>query len=315
MNIDFYRMMDSKLRGLLLRLYNLIAPWVSKIGITKMKIGTTTLGQKIYAFIFSVLNYRLPDPIYVNGMKMFHHTPDGLNRLGHVFAFNYEPQTSLIFEQIVKPSMVVVDIGANIGYYTLLSAKLTGVNGKVYAFEPVPFLYSLLQKNISANGLENRVEAFPLAIGDHSEKKCNFYLGELMVESSLFHVLGTGKSLIEVEMASLDDFFRKHNWPAVDIVKIDAEGADKIIVEGMRQVIMRNPGLKLVIEFNPVCLQSSGIAPEELLILLKELGFYEVHILFWKTLEYRRIPEDNQYILNVAKKVSYVNLLCERAAF
>jgi hypothetical protein len=62
-------------------------------------------------------------------------------------------------------------------------------------------------------------------------------------------------------------------------------------------------------------LQSTGIAPEELLILLKELGFYEVHILFWKTLEYRRIPEDNQYILNVAKKVSYVNLLCERAAF
>jgi len=244
---------------------------------------------------------------------MFHHTPDGQKRFGWIFAFNYEPQTQRIFEQIVKPSMTVVDIGAHIGYYSLLAAKLSGANGKVYAFEPTPFLYSLLQKNIRANGLEKRAEAFPLALGNHSVKKCVFYIGETTT-SSLFHVPGTGEASIEVEMAALDDFFRQRNWPAVDIVKIDAEGADKIIVEGMRQVIMRNPGLKLIMEFNPAYLRLAGVDPEELLIELREIGFYKVCILFWKTLEYRRIPEDNRYILEIAEKASYVNLFCERDA-
>jgi len=311
MFIDFCRMTDSRLRRLVLRIYNLAAPLVSRTKITKKLIGSRTLGSRIYSLFLNVLNYRLPEPICVNGMKMFHCTSDGLKRFGWIFAFNYEPQTSQIFEQIVKPSMAVVDIGAHIGYYTLLSAKLTGANGKVYAFEPTPFLYSILQKNIRANGMEKRAEAFPLAVGNHSVKKCVFNIGETTT-SNLFHIPGAGETSIEVEMVSLDDFFRKRNWPAVDIVKIDAEGADKIIVEGMREVIMRNPGIKLIIEFNPAYLRFAGVAPEELLILLREIGFYKVCILFWKTLEYRRIPEDNRYILDISEKVSYVNLFCER---
>lgn len=305
--------MNLRLRRLLLRIYNLAAPLVSGTGITKKLIGNRTLGSRIYSLFLNLLNYRLPDPIDINGMKMFHCTSDGMKRLGWIFAFNYEPQTQRIFEQIVKPSMAVVDIGAHIGYYSLLSAKLTGANGKIYAFEPTPFLYSILQKNIRANGLEKRAEAFPLALGNHSVKKMCFFIGETTT-SSLFHIPGRVGASIEVEMVSLDDFFRKRNWPKVDIVKIDAEGAEKIIVEGMRELIMRNPGLKLIIEFNPAYLRFAGIIPEELLILLKEIGFYKVGILFWKTLEYRRIPEDNRYILDIAEKVSYVNLLCERQA-
>lgn len=311
MIIDFCKLTDSRLRRLVLGIYNLVAPLVSRTGITKKLIGKRTLGARIYSLFLNLLNYRLPEPIRVNGMNLFHCTPDGLKRFGWIFAFNYEPQTQRIFEQIVKPSMTVVDIGAHIGYYSLLSAKLTGANGKVYAFEPAPFLYSILQKNIRANGLEKRAEAFPLALGNHSVKKCVFYIGEATT-SNLFHVPGTGETSIEVEMASLDDFFRKRNWPAVDIVKIDAEGADKIILEGMREVIMRNSGIKLIIEFNPAYLRFAGVVPEELLNELREAGFYKVCILFWKTLEYRRIPEDNRYISDIAEKVSYVNLFCEK---
>lgn len=311
MIIDFCRKTDLRLRRLTLRVYNLVAPLVSRTGITKKLIGNRTLGARIYPLFINALNYRLPEPIHVNGMWMFHCTSDGLKRFGWLFAFDYEPQTQRIFKQIVKPSMTVVDIGAHIGYYTLLSAKLTGANGRVYAFEPTPSLFSLLQKNIKINGLEKRAEAFSLALGDHSVKKRVFYIGEIST-SSLFHVPGTGELAVDVEMVSLDDFFRKRDWPAVDIVKIDAEGADKIIVEGMREVILRNSGIKLIIEFNPAYLRFAGVIPEELLILLKEIGFYKVCVLFWETLEYRRIPEDNRYILEIAEKMGYVNLFCER---
>ena len=69
----------------------------------------------------------------------------------------YEPETTRLFKETVKPGMVVVDIGAHVGYYTLLAAKQVGPDGKVYAFEPEPGNHALLLKNIGMNGYDNVV--------------------------------------------------------------------------------------------------------------------------------------------------------------
>ena len=125
-------------------------------------------------------NFRLEDlPLYVPAKKwvfnrlrqkevMVHGFPfllDPLDSLELSIFRSYEPfETSLLTAE-VRPGMTIVDIGANIGYYTLLFSKLTGESGCVYAFEPEPKNFALLQQNLSRNNRTN-VVAFNLAASD-----------------------------------------------------------------------------------------------------------------------------------------------------
>src|SRR5262245_18954658 len=79
---------------------------------------------------------------------------------------SYEAETGEAVEQLLQPGMTVVDLGAHIGYFTLMSARLVGPNGRVYAFEPSPSSFLMLRKNISANGYDDRVSAVAEAVAD-----------------------------------------------------------------------------------------------------------------------------------------------------
>ncbi|OGX15730.1 MAG: hypothetical protein A2166_03120 [Omnitrophica WOR_2 bacterium RBG_13_41_10] len=305
----FTLLMNLALRRWILRIYNLVAPVVSKTGITKMRIKGSTLGSMIYLLFTKILYYKIPDPIENKGIIMFHRIPEGQKQFGWLYAFEYEPETSLVFEQIVKPGMTVVDVGANIGYYTLLAAKLVGNEGKVYAFEPNPSFYWLLQKNIRINALDKIVEAFQVAIGN-TESKSILFIGKC-ITTSLFKVLDSAEQAISVNVISLDKFFMNRGWPSVDVIKVDAEGADKIVLEGIRVLVKRCPELKLIIELDPSYLEAAGTSAEELLILLGELGFNRIRALSGE-IEYYNIPSDTQYLINLGWERGYINLLCER---
>ena len=308
--MDFLRLIDLKLRRLIFRAYELIAPLVSRSGITKVRLKEATLGSKLSSLFFNFLSYNLPEPIEINGMIMYQTLPDERGWFGLHYLLDYERETRRAFEQIVKPGMTVVDIGANIGYYTLLAAKLVGSYGKVYAFEPGPSYYTFLKKNIEANRLSAIVEPFRLAVGD-TEKTATLFLRN-PTASSLFDItsITTDKTAI-VDVISLDKFFGERNWVPVDIIKIDIEGAEKIALEGMRSLVKRNPELKLIIEINPFCLDAAGISSEDLLMLLCELGFNKVGVLLKGDGSYG-IPQHIQYLTNLARDITCVNLLCER---
>jgi len=81
----------------------------------------------------------------------------------------YEPVETKLILELVKPGAAILDIGANIGYYSLLFAKLTGPSGQVFAFEPDPYSYDLLQQNILENGYTN-IFAFQLGVSDQNEE-------------------------------------------------------------------------------------------------------------------------------------------------
>jgi len=302
--------MDLRLRCFMLRIYYLIASLVSKTGIfKKIRFGGMPLGHIIHSLFLKVLYFKVPEPIEAHGMSLYHHNLDGRAFFGWLYySFDSEPQTSHAFERITKPGMTVVDVGAYIGYYTLLAAKLVRDKGKVYTFESDPSSYILLKKNIEVNGLNGIVESFGLAISNREEKDTLFldkYSG-----SSLFNFPGSIETVIDV--SSLDKFFSQRNWPAVHIVKIDVEGADKLVLEGIQELVRRNRELKIIIELAPCWLEAVGTNGEELLELIAKLGFKKIYPLSKKELSCKIPSDDITYLVNLAREIGYINLLCER---
>jgi FkbM family methyltransferase len=184
---------------------------------------------------------------------------------------DYEPGVTRLFDRLIESGMVVVDVGAHIGYYTLLAAKKVGPTGKVYAFEPAPSNYALLVKNIALNGYQNIVPV-PKAVSN-TQGTITFFLHPDSVTHSLHReTLGRGKTAITVETTTLDHFFEEQGWPAVHLVKMDIEGAELAALEGMTKLIERNR-VCLILEFVPQILRNAGVNPSELLEKLSGLGF------------------------------------------
>lgn len=304
----FLQRLNFRLRRLIWQAYHAIAPLMCKIKINKIRIGRCPLGHIIYPLMIKILHYQLPQLIEVKGMLMYHQPSDGRMQFGWLYAFGYEPETQHIFEEIVKPGMTVVDVGAHIGYYTLMAAKLIGPKGKVYAFEPDPAYYALLEKNIRINRLKNIVESFKLAVSN-TEKRALFFLENGTV-SSLFKGPDSMGQTVFVGTVSLDNFFAQQKWPPVHLVKIDAEGSDKFVLEGMRRLAQRNRDLKIIIEINPKFLKSAGVAAEDILILLNEMGFCQICLLSGET-KFYRLPQDIQFLARFAQEHLFVNLFCE----
>ncbi len=222
----------------------------------------------------------------------------------------YEPETTRLLRHLLKPGAHFVDVGAHIGYYTLLAAAVVGPRGRVWAFEPAPDTYRLLLEEVRRNGLTN-VQAERLAVGSAS-KEAPFFLHPARGKSSLYQGAGTGEPII-VPMTSLDAYFRVRGHPRVDVVKMDIEGGEVEALVGMRETVARNPHLRLVVEFNPRALRAAGHSPVDFLDALYHANLGRV-----RTIEASpralRIPQQvialaEELLQSREKKV--VNLLCE----
>lgn len=148
----------------------------------------------------------------------------------------YEPEVIAALENHVKEGMVVLDIGANHGYFTILCSQLVGPRGIVYAFEPEPANYQLLAKTLLANDFKN-VQAVKLAVSSRSGIEKLFteeaYLGTHSLEKK-----GAG-DFIEVDLTSVDDFMKLNQVERVDFVKIDVEGHEVEVLKGMTEAMQR----------------------------------------------------------------------------
>ena len=156
----------------------------------------------------------------------------------------HEPKIRRLLKENIKQGDIVVDIGANIGYHTLLMAKLVGPKGKVYAFEPEKENFELLKKNIERNGYQN-VVLVNKGLGE-KEGVLTLYLNpKNKAGHSVFHQHSHwGRQ--EIEITTLDDFLPKNT--KVDLIKMDIEGAEYAAIKGMRRVLSEN-NVKVISEF------------------------------------------------------------------
>jgi len=190
-----------------------------------------------------------------------------------------EELTTQLFKQAIKDGYTVIDIGANIGYFSLLAAKLVGNRGKVYAFEPEPRNYEAMLKNIGLNGYDNTV-AVQKAVSN-TAGMVKLYLANTDVGAHTLRELHNHPAFkkkqhgefIEVESVTLDEFF-KDKEHRIDVIKMDCEGSEAAVISGADRLLRENKGLKMFIEFYPAAIREMGYSPEELVSkLLKEYGF------------------------------------------
>ncbi len=185
----------------------------------------------------------------------------------------YEQEEKETFKRIVDPGMVVVDVGANIGDYTLLAARAVGPAGLVYAVEPEPRNFGLLTRNVAANGYSN-VRCLNMALAAEAGKLSLHvdpanYGGSSLIASN---VPGTSQS-VEVETDTLDHIL-SINLPArpAELIKMDAQGAEAGIMQGALRTL-EIAGICLIIEFWPFGLRNFGSDPNAFLYLFRARGF------------------------------------------
>lgn len=181
----------------------------------------------------------------------------------------YEQETTRFISSKIEPGMTILDIGADIGYYTILFAKHVGSKGQVYAFEPIPRAKWYLDKNILMNGLDN-VKTFGFALFD---KPGNAYLEDPFTKSK---INPSKQSLsgndIQVEMKMFDEWKLKEGINNIDLVKLDVEGAELNILQGMKNTLQsQHP--KILIEVHPRQLKTFGFSPPDVIEFLSKFGY------------------------------------------
>lgn|GEM_PF-2761618 len=199
----------------------------------------------------------------------------------------------------------VIDIGAHIGCYTLLLAKLIGPEGRLYAFEPNPESFDMLKKNIELNSYKN-VTAIQKAAFDRMAE-ARLYLNGPGVTHSLRRG-NNSRRHITVDAVSLDEYL-KDETAGFDFIKIDAEGAEYNALLGMKNIIIKSSPLKIMVKYAPLALKKFNVLPEEFLRLLSGLGFalYDINEKT-NSVEHTDIPK----LLKgyKIKRSHYTNLFC-----
>ena len=226
--------------------------------------------------IFRVLKFRCkPTEGYiikdVHGSKMYLNIGDsGISR-DLILAGTREPTHTKLMQDVLKKGYVVMDIGANIGYYALMEAKAVGKTGIVYAIEPVPANMSLLKRNISLNNYKN-IETFETAIGGENKKdyicittKSNWCA---MADNKNKEKNMKFKYRIPVKVLKLDTFIKDKRFP--DIIRMDVEGYETEIIKGMEGILQCRKPLKIFIELHSFMIKDKGIG---ILKKLEESGF------------------------------------------
>lgn len=188
----------------------------------------------------------------------------------------YEPQWTAWLSGIVTPGMRVIDVGANLGYYSVLFGRCVGPTGRVVACEPEPFNRELLTRNLQEHGLADRVDVAACALADQAgsmrlHRDPRFAGVHSLSAANL--TAPESDSPVDVPVLTLDDLVERHRLDCVDLVKIDAQGAEGWILRGAARTLSSNRPIALLVELWPAGLANCGSSLDEVLTILAAAGF------------------------------------------
>ena len=183
-----------------------------------------------------------------------------------------EPGTRLFIEQLIRPGMTFIDVGANVGMHTLAAGRAMNGMGRIVAFEPYGPTRELLAESIFINGLSGVVEIHEAAVSTKSGTQF-LHLGKASGHHSLYPLGEDGGAdcgSVPVRLVSLAEVI-----PAgtrVDLIKIDVEGAELDVLHSARPFIESNPEIALIVEFGPSHLERTGCSVENWFAAFAEMG-------------------------------------------
>ncbi|AMA73254.1 MULTISPECIES: FkbM family methyltransferase [Aneurinibacillus] len=171
------------------------------------------------------------------------------------------------FLGLVKPGMTVLDIGANCGYYSLLAAMHVGPQGKVHAFEPNPFHHDNFMKSIAINGFTH-VELHKVALTNTNGETMLYIPGT--GGASIYNPGTPGTAEVKVQTVVFSEYFPKQK---IDVIKIDIDGSEPLMMDGLFQLIDSNDEIQIIMEYCPVLWSAGGYHPLPILQKFAERGF------------------------------------------
>lgn len=214
------------------------------------------------------------------GLKLFVNYSDYVER--EIANGTYERDYVNTFCQTVREGDTVLDVGANVGYFSLLASRKAGARGVIYAFEPAPKTYGRLLRNLRINQIEN-VVALELGLSDMEETlrlripKENPAEASIASQASSEVLIGTryAVNLVEVKLMPFDKFYGERRMRGIDVVKIDVEGSELKVLRGMNMALRSNPNVILFVEISPLLIELLDGKTVELVHLLRECGFVD----------------------------------------
>ena len=173
----------------------------------------------------------------------------------------FDPHILSVLREFIMPGSVFVDVGANIGWFTVIGSRLAGREGRVYAIEPDPRNCDILKRNIAANECHN-VIVHSVAAG-RAFGTAWLYRSEDNQGDHRLSVTSERADRIRVRVRSLDDLLSRRTR-RVDVVKMDTQGSEAAVMNGMRELLRAYPRVRLILEFWPHGLEDCGSSAAEL---------------------------------------------------
>lgn len=196
----------------------------------------------------------------------------------------YELDTARLIRRLLSPGSHFVDCGANLGYFSLLAARIVGSSGRVDAFEPDPLNRARLLENRQSNGAQGCLHVHEQAVGESPARQMLFHPmeegGMNHGEASLFHAEESGQwERFEVEVDRLENLVEGQP----DLIKMDIEGGELAAVKGLGRMAQSQRPPALIIEHNPPACARAGHKPGDLLRALRGLnGAYRAYWVGWR---------------------------------
>ena len=259
--------------------------------------------RKISVCLFHHLHFKNPVRLKVGVHFLFTQRFDRLLAMvSWKFGFLEKHETKLM-KSFIEPGMNVIDIGANIGHYSLHFSRWVGRKGKVFAFEPENENYSMLCLAKKKNGYEN-LTVENAAVGATTEAT-SIYVNPIHGGDHRIVNPYHGCQKTCVMMRSLDDYFS--NTDHIQFIKMDIQGAEYFALTGMKNLILREKKIALFTEFTPFLLKEAGCNPKLFLEEIKALNFTIMMITKQNGLQQAQSSDE---VLHLCETDKSINLFC-----
>lgn len=209
-----------------------------------------------------------------------------------------------LLKKHVRQNDVVLDIGANIGYYAVMLSKLTGIGGKVHCFEPDATNFKYLVKSCAG---QSNIVLNHAAVGPRTEKIKIYTSKNLNVDHRTYKPEEYDRE-IEVDAVSMDHYL--DNNFKVDLIKMDIQGFEMQAVQGMKKTLAANPGIKIISEFWPYGLKKAGSSVTDYFDFLRQQGF---HVWILENNSLKKLSTEKVKSLETLGETHYFNIFASRS--
>lgn len=212
----------------------------------------------------------------------------------------HESQSTSVVKSIITPGMKILEVGANIGYYALLETRLAGPTGHLYAMEPSPFNFSLLERNLKLNGLNN-YDLYKTAVGAENGTAKFLLSGRSNLSTFIEREDLTGEE-VDVNVITLDEFMKDKK---VDFIRMDVEGYEGEILKGAEKALAEGNRPKyFFIEIHSELLHKKKSSAKDIVEYLGRFG-YEVKKSFWRGHKDTQVSSSKDMLAHPLCEVAY----------